>query len=118
MHADSLGDTMWLGTEGAIKIKNTRSETNKPSNVRIYRDITPNVRTDADLLPSVGFDPYGALGRRDIFRMKVRDFCDAVKGNRPAPIPGEEILYNQAICDGIYRSAKLGHEVDIEIPEI
>lgn len=118
MHADSLGDTMWLGTEGAIKIKNTRSETNKPSNVRIYRDITPNVMTDADLLPSVGFDPYGALGRRDIFRMKVRDFCDAVKGNRPAPIPGEEILYNQAICDGIYRSAKLGHEVDIEIPEI
>jgi hypothetical protein len=36
---------------------------------------------------------------------------------RPAPIPGEEIIVNQAICDGIYRSARLKKEVEIEIPE-
>jgi len=43
---------------------------------------------------------------------------DAVLTNGPAPVPGEEILYNQAICDGIYRSSKLGREVEIVIPEI
>ena len=44
--------------------------------------------------------------------------ADALKDVNPAPIPGEEILFNQAICDGIYRSAKLGREVEISIPEI
>lgn len=118
MHADSLGDTLWLGTEGAIKINKSMSETNKPSKVSIYRDITPNLMTNAILEPSYPFDAYEAPGSRDVFKMKIRDFCDAVKENRPAPIPGEEILYNQAICDGIYRSARLGKEVEIVIPEI
>ena len=29
-----------------------------------------------------------------------------------------QILYNQAIIDGIIRSAELGREIEIEIPEI
>ena len=53
----------------------------------------------------------------DVFTAKVRDFCDAIIEGRPAPIPGEEIIVNQAICDGIYRSARLKKEVEIEIPE-
>ena len=118
MHADTLGDTLWLGTEGAIKVSNSFEETNKPSRVSIYRDIVPNLQTNAVMEPSYPFDAYEGPGSRDIFKMKVRDFVDAVKEGRPAPIPGEEILYNQAICDGIYRSAKLHEEVKIEIPEI
>ena len=118
MHADTFGDTMWLGTEGAIKVSNTFSKTNVPSRVSIYRDILPNLQTDAVMEPSYPFDAYEAPGSRDIFKMKVRDFVDAVKTGGPAPIPGEEILYNQAICDGIYRSSKLHEEVKIEIPEI
>ena len=50
--------------------------------------------------------------------MKVRSFLDAVKEGKPAPVPSSQILYNQAIIDGINKSAKLGHEVEIEIPEI
>jgi len=118
MHADSLGDTLWLGTEGAIKVENGFSETNKPSRVQIYRDIVPNLMTNAVMEPSETFNAYSGPVGRDIFQMKVRDFCDAIINDRPAPIPGEEILYNQAICDGIYRSAKLGREVEIVIPEI
>ena len=49
---------------------------------------------------------------------KIRGFVDAILTNGPAPIPGEEILYNQAICDGIYRSSKQQKEVEIVIPEI
>ena len=33
-------------------------------------------------------------------------------------MPTNEILYNQAILDGINRSSKLGREIAIEIPEI
>jgi hypothetical protein len=33
-------------------------------------------------------------------------------------VPSSEIIYNQAILDGIARSADLGREVEISIPEI
>ena len=37
---------------------------------------------------------------------------------RPAPVPTSQILYNQAIIDRIVKSAAVGHEVEVEIPEI
>ena len=40
------------------------------------------------------------------------------KNGTAAPIPSEQIIYNQAILDGILKSAELGREVEIEIPEI
>jgi predicted dehydrogenase len=55
---------------------------------------------------------------KDPFKAKIRDYCDAIRDGRTAPVPGEEILVNQAILDGIYRSAKLHREVEIDIPRI
>ena len=55
---------------------------------------------------------------RDIFYEKVRAFVVAILEDKPAPIPGEEILINQAIIDGILRSSELGREVEIIIPEV
>jgi len=55
---------------------------------------------------------------KDNFAAKIRGFVDAILTNGPAPIPGEEILHNQAICDGIYRSSLLQKEVEIVIPAI
>ena len=115
MHADSLGDTLWLGTEGGIKVINGFDYSNKPSRVMMFTDVNGQ-QVDSYVLPSHPFDAYENPEKIDIFKAKVRDFCDAIKEGRPAPIPGEEIVYNQAICDGIYRSAKLKKEVEIEIP--
>ena len=50
--------------------------------------------------------------------LKIRTFLDAVKNNTKPPVPSSQILYNQAIIDGINRSATLGKEVEINIPEI
>ena len=52
------------------------------------------------------------------FVTKLRTFVDAVKEGDKAPVPSSEILYNQAIIDGICRSAELGREIEIDIPEI
>ena len=41
-----------------------------------------------------------------------------MKTDGKAPVPSEQIIYNQAILDGIARSAKLGHEIELEIPEV
>lgn len=117
MHADSLGDTMWLGTEGGIKISHDPLAKDRPSRVMYFTDVN-GMQTDSYVLPSHPFNAYSAPKYSDIFDCKVRDFCDAILSGGPAPIPGEEIIYNQAICEGIYRSAKLKREVEIEIPSL
>jgi predicted dehydrogenase len=117
MHADSLGDTLWLGTEGAIKIINGFDYANKPSRVMYFTDVN-GLQVDSYVLPSHPFDAYSGPGHKDIFAAKVRAYCDAIKCGDPSPVPGEEILMNQAICDGIYRSARLKKEVEIIIPKI
>ena len=53
-----------------------------------------------------------------LFDKKIRSFLDAVKTGGPSPVPSSQIIYNQAIIDGVVKSAKLGKEIDIVIPEI
>lgn len=54
----------------------------------------------------------------DLFDRKIRSFLDACKDGGEAPVPAGQILYNQAIIDGIVRSSDLGQEVKIVIPDI
>ncbi len=117
MHADSLGDTLWLGTEGGIKICNGHDYGNTPSRVMYFTDVN-GMQSDTFVLPSNMYDAYNGPPEINIFTAKVRDYVDAIQKGLPAPIPGEEILYNQAICAGIYRSAQLKREIEIEIPKI
>ena len=117
MHADTLGDTLWLGTDGALKIETSYAEHNKQSRVMYYTDVNGQ-HIDSEVLPTYPFDAYSGAMPIDMWFGKIRSFVDAVATNGPAPVPGEEIIYNQAICDGIYRSAKLQKEVEIDIPKI
>jgi len=117
MHADTLGDTVWLGTEGAIKILNSHNVHNRQSRVMFYTDVNGN-HIDSEVLPTIPFNAYEGDRPVDVWPAKMRGFVDAILTNGPAPVPGDEILYNQAICDGIYRSAQLKREVEIIIPEI
>ena len=55
---------------------------------------------------------------KGLFYRKVRSFLDAVKYGGTAPVPTSQILYNQAIIDAIVKSARLGREIEIKIPEI
>jgi predicted dehydrogenase len=116
MHMDTLGDTLWLGTEGGIKVTTAHEAHNEQSRVLYYTDVN-GLHVDSVVLPSVNWFTQGEKPG-DMWQGKMRSFVDAILTNGPAPVPGEEILYNQAICDGIYRSAKLGREVEIEIPKI
>jgi predicted dehydrogenase len=115
MHADSLGDTLWLGTEGAIKILNGQDELKRPSRVLYYTDMNGS-HIDSYVMPDKL--SWGEPRLYDIWLGKMRSFVDAIITNGPAPVPGEEILYNQAICEGIYKSSQLKREVEIIIPEI
>ena len=109
MHMDTCGDALILGTKGGLRIPSTEcwnGEFDKP--LTIYKTIgTTTLEYEVPLLPT-----------SDLFYNKLRSFVNAIKNNGTATVPSSEILYNQAIIDGIVRSAKLGHEITVEIPEI
>jgi predicted dehydrogenase len=111
MHLNTPGDTVILGTEGALRIPSTECWNGSVGGpMTLYKDVAGS-RVEMKI-PLCG-DVEGGL-----FYQKVRSFIDAIKYNRPAPVPTSEIIINQAIIDGIVKSAELGREIEIDIPEI
>lgn len=110
MNMDTPGDTILLGTEGGLRIPSTECWNGTVGgSMTLYREVCGQ-QTETKI-------PVIETGA-DLFDLKIRSFLDAVKNGTPAPVPTSQILYNQAILDGIARSAKLGREVEVEIPEI
>lgn len=110
MHLDTPGDTIIMGTKGSLRIPSTdcwNGSFNKP--MTIYHDVAGEpVETVVPLLPAT----------TDLFDRKIRSFLNAVITGGEAPVPTSQIIYNQAILDGIQRSSDCCHEVEIEIPEV
>lgn len=109
MNMDTCGDALILGTKGGLRIPSTEcwnGEFDKP--LTIYKTIG-----DTTLQYQVPMKPTS-----DLFYKKLRSFVDAVKNGGKATVPSSEILYNQAIIDGIVRSAEQGREITVDIPEI
>ena len=113
MHVDTPGDTIIMGTEGALRIPSTECWNGTVGGPMIlYKDVAgQQTETVIPLCPEG--DSFGGL-----FYKKIRSFLDAVKNGGKAPVPSSQILYNQAIISGIQTSAELGREIEIKIPEI
>ncbi len=111
MHIDTPGDTVILGTEGALRIPSTECWNGSVGGPMVlYKDVAGS-RVEMKI-PLCGDVPGG------LFYQKLRSFIDAIKEGRPAPVPSSQIIINQAIIDGIVKSAEAGKEVEISIPEI
>ena len=110
MHLDTPGDTIIMGTKGSLRVPSTdcwNGSFDKP--MTIYHDVAGEpVQTEIPLLPATP----------DLFDRKIRSFLDAVITGGEAPVPTSQIIYNQAILDGIKKSSDCGHEVEINIPEM
>ena len=104
------GDTLILGTKGGLKIPNEngfQGGAEKP--LKIYKNLCGK-----DIVYELPLNP----DEQNLFYKKMRSFIDAVKKGGVAPVPSSEILYNQAIIDALSKSAELGREIEIKIPEI
>ena len=113
MNLDTSGDTIIMGTKGSLRIPSTECWNGSIGGpLKIYHDVEGTRIGVATEIPMQKALPEGE------FYHKLRSFLDAVKEGGSAPVPSSEILYNQAIIDHIVKSSKLGHEVDVEIPEI
>ena len=113
MNLDTSGDTIIYGTKGSLRIPSTECWNGTiGGDLNIYHEVAgKQVETK---IPQIIPKP-GTPGN---FEKKIRTFLDACKNGTPAPVPSSQILYNQAILDGIAKSSDLGKEVEIVIPEI
>ena len=110
MHMDTAGDALILGTKGGLRIPSTEcwnGEFDTP--LKIYKNVAGK-----EVCYEIPMEP-----KENLFYKKLRSFVDEVKKeDGKATVPTSEIIYNQAIIDGIVRSNELGREIVVEIPEI
>jgi predicted dehydrogenase len=111
MHMDTPGDTLILGKEGGLRIPSTDCWNGTVGGaMKVYHDIGgKQVETEIPIIKDQG---------PGLFYKKVRSFLDAIKTGGESPIPSSQIIYNQAIIDGIAKSSELKREIEIVIPEI
>ena len=110
MNLDTPGDTIIMGTKGSLRIPSTECWNGTVGGpMKIYHESAGlQVETEIPVIKM----------KEGLFDLKIRTFLDACKNGTPAPVPSSQILYNQAIIDGIAKSAEAGREVEIVIPEI
>lgn len=111
MHMDTTGDALILGKKGGLRIPSTPAWNGSfDGPLKIYHDVA------GEMVETVM--PFQDEDIGELYYKKVRSFVSAVNYGTEIPSPAEQILYQQAILDGMARSAELGREVEIVIPEI
>ena len=109
MHMDTCGDTLILGTKGGLKI---------PSMSCYNGDLPAPLKLYSKDMGVECVQEIQKVKCPNLFGLKLRSFVDSIKNGGEATIPSSQILYNQAIIDGIVKSNAVGHEIAIEIPEV
>lgn len=110
MNLDTPGDTIIMGTKGSLRIPSTECWNGTVGGPMVVYHEVCGQQTQTEI-PIIKM-------KQGLFDLKIRTFLDACKNGTPAPVPSSQILYNQAIIDGIAKSAIAGKEIAIEIPEI
>ncbi len=110
MNLDTPGDTIILGTKGGLRVPSTECWNGSIGGpLKIYKTVAGE---------EIEYEVPEKNDNVDNFYKKIRLFIDAVKEGGEAPVPSSQIIYNQAIIDGIAKSAALGKEITLDIPEI
>ena len=109
MNLDTPGDTIIMGKKGSLRIPSTECWNGSVGGpMKVYSEMAGSqVCTEIPILKSP-----------DLFYDKVRSFLDAIITGGKSPVPSEQIIINQAIIDGIIKSALIGKEIEINIPEV
>ena len=110
MNLNTPGDTIIMGTKGSLRIPSTECWNGTVGGaMTLYHEVGGlQVETVIPVIET----------KTGLFNLKIRTFLDACKNGTPAPVPTSQIIYNQAIIDAIAKSAELGREVEVVIPEV
>lgn len=111
MHINTPGDTIIMGKEGALRIPSTDCWNGSIGGpMTLYHDVAGS-QTETIIPIKENKGPGN-------FHQKIRSFLDAIKEGGKAPVPSSQIFYNQAIIDGIVKSAQAGHEIELNLPDM
>lgn len=110
MNLDTPGDTIFYGTKGSLRVPSTdcwNGSLDKP--MTVYHEVAgKQVETVIPLAPEPRAD------EPNLWDLKIRSFLDACRIGGAAPVGIDEIIYNQAIIDGIVRSSDAGREITLD----
>lgn len=98
-HIDTLGNSFLLGTKGGLKL-------------------THNFEWFFDYAGYMAKANLPQTETNNGFVQEVQFFVEAIRNQAPLPVKPEEVLIVQAILEAIYRSAELGKEVAVKVPEV
>ena len=101
MHMDTLGSTFFLGTKAGLKMDPLTVFRNDFS---MLTDVSPKNVPPTD---------YGLH-----FRQENIAFATAIREGLPSPVPPEQLLLTNVIIQGLVDSAKVGHEIQVEVPQV
>ena len=114
MHMDTPGDTIILGTKGGLRIPSTNCWNGSIGGpMTIYKTVAGKCM-EMTVPMAKPADPSGP----SLWDKKISTFLDACRNGTEAPVPIDQIIYNQAIIYGIVESAKRGEEVKLNFDEI
>jgi len=106
MNIDTPGDTVFLGTKGALRVPSTDCWNGSPGGpMTLYSEVA-GLQTET-VIPLIENEFSG------LFYEKLRAFIDAIHAGGKSPVPCDQIIYNQMIIDGIVKSAKLNKEITL-----
>jgi predicted dehydrogenase len=100
MNMDSLGETLFLGTKAGLRL----------DPLTLYRDefgTMNDVKIDVPRVEDI-----------ELFKSEYLAYADAIRNNKPSPIPAEQMLYTNVIIQGMIDSAAAGHEVQVSVPQV
>ena len=113
MHPDTPGDTIFFGTEGALRIPSTDCWNGSVGGpMTLYHDVAGE--PTETVIPLLQNDE----SKGDLWNQKIRSFLDAILSGGKSPVPSSEILINQAIIEGIMKSAQAGREIAVTVPAV
>ncbi len=106
MNMDSLGGTIFLGTQAGLRIG--IGEVRGPQDgVRVYGD------KDGEIHDEV----YTEFPSVDVFRAEDTAFLDSVREGKPSPIAPDGVLLTNVIIQGVVDSQAIGgREVEVTVP--
>lgn len=110
MNINTPGDTIILGTKGGLRIPSTDCWNGTVGGeMTLYKNVAGlEVETKIPIIK----DNSGLT----LFDKKIRSFLDSViDPSKGATVPSSQIIYNQAIIDGIAKSHALGKEIEIKL---
>jgi predicted dehydrogenase len=100
MHMDSLGGTFFLGTKAGLRLDPLTVYRHKWGT--LTDTVVQNVR---------------ATEAVEQFRRENVAFVEAIRENKPSPIPPDQMLLTNVIIQGLIDSAAAGREIEVTVPE-